>query len=215
MVTGGAEHASKPVIPCRVKEEFRAVALARAGCLLTGALMVRLIRASPATVPETVPRRAGWPGDQLATPGAGPTGNAQGNITATDHIEAAGSALPVHGRNPVQSISCQRRGRTELVNRATLNNSHDFDEYLRGPVAGPGSRRPLLWLRSEIKEWAKRTRRAEHCWFRAITTTIYVVYEGRGHKGSIQRLSARPLSRLRYQRTSVPDGKSSTQPTSS
>ena len=49
MVTGGAEHASKPVIPCRVKEEFRAVALARVGCLLTGALMVRLIRASPAT----------------------------------------------------------------------------------------------------------------------------------------------------------------------
>ena len=46
-------------------------------------------------------------------------------------------------------------------------------------------------------------------------TTIYVVYEGRGHKGSIQRLSAWPLRRLRYQRTSVPDGKSSTQPTSS
>ena len=36
-----------------------------------------------------------------------------------------------------------------------------------------------------------------------------------GNKGSIQCLSARPLRRLRYQRTSVPDGKSSTQPTSS
>jgi hypothetical protein len=36
-----------------------------------------------------------------------------------------------------------------------------------------------------------------------------------GNEGSIQRLSARPLRRLRYQRTSVPDGKSSTQPTSS
>src|SRR5450755_2640173 len=48
-----------------------------------------------------------------------------------------------------------------------------------------------------------------------VEATIYVVYEGREHKGSIQRLSARPLSRLRYQRTSVPDGKSSTQPTSS
>ena len=37
--------------------------------------------------------------------------------------------------------------------------------------------------------------------------------QGRGR--SIQRPSARPLRRLRYQRTSVPDGKSSTQPTSS
>ena len=38
---------------------------------------------------------------------------------------------------------------------------------------------------------------------------------GARYKDSVQRLSARPLRRLRYQRTSVPDGKSSTQPTSS
>ncbi len=39
MVTGIAEHASKPVIPCREKKGFRAVALARVGRLLAGALM--------------------------------------------------------------------------------------------------------------------------------------------------------------------------------
>ena len=46
-------------------------------------------------------------------------------------------------------------------------------------------------LRSEIKKWAKLAGRAQRGWFGAITTTIYVVYEGRGNKGSIQRLSAR------------------------
>ena len=49
MVTASAERASKPVIPCREKEEFRAVVLARAGRLLAGAVMVHLIRAFPAT----------------------------------------------------------------------------------------------------------------------------------------------------------------------
>ena len=42
MVTGSGEHASKPVIPCREKEEFRAVALARAGRLLAGALLFQM-----------------------------------------------------------------------------------------------------------------------------------------------------------------------------
>ena len=50
----------------------------------------------------------------------------------------------------------------------------------------------------------------KHCWFTAIATTIYSVYEGT-RVGSIQCLSARPLRCLRYQRTSVPDGKSWTQ----
>jgi hypothetical protein len=43
---------------------------------------------------------------------------------------------------------------------ARLNRSRDFDGYLHGPVVDLGSRRPRLWLPSEIKEWAKRTRRA-------------------------------------------------------
>jgi hypothetical protein len=40
-----------------------------------------------------------------------------------------------------------------------------------------------LWLRSEIKEWAKHTGRAQRGWFGAITTTIYVVYEGARAQG--------------------------------
>jgi hypothetical protein len=68
------------------------------------------------------------------------------------------------------------------------------------------------WMRCGVTH---RRTRWKQCWFSAIATAIYVVQEGRGHKDSIQRLSARSLSRLRYQRTSVPDGKSSTRPTSS
>jgi hypothetical protein len=63
VVTASAERASKPVIASR-EEEYRAVVLAKAACLLAGALMVRVIRASrrrPAR-PGHGPRAApGWP----------------------------------------------------------------------------------------------------------------------------------------------------------
>jgi hypothetical protein len=49
MVAASAERARKLVIPCREREEFRVVVLARAARLLAGAVMVRLIRAFPAT----------------------------------------------------------------------------------------------------------------------------------------------------------------------
>ena len=59
-------------------------------------------------------------------PGVGATGQASGDMTAADHIEAVNMALRVHGRSQVRSVSWQRWGRTELVNlvaRATTNQS--------------------------------------------------------------------------------------------
>jgi len=49
MVAASAERARKPVIPCREREAYRPVVVARTDRLLAGALMVRPIRAFPAT----------------------------------------------------------------------------------------------------------------------------------------------------------------------
>ncbi len=54
------------------------------GPLRSGCASSRVPEVTPAS--ETVPPRACWPVDLRATPGTGPTGNAQGDITAADHI---------------------------------------------------------------------------------------------------------------------------------
>jgi hypothetical protein len=69
----------------------------------------RKSRLKAVPVPSRLGRRP------AATPGASPTGDAGGDMTAADHIEAVRLTRPVHGRSKSTVDQLEGQGRTELV----------------------------------------------------------------------------------------------------
>jgi hypothetical protein len=72
-----------------------------------------------------------------ATPRVSPTGDARGDMTAADHIEAVRLTLPVHGRSQARSISWHGRGRAERCCTRSLPLWRQFRPVGVGACAAP------------------------------------------------------------------------------